>query len=252
MDDPRFASALAAAAASTANLGGSPNGDSSQIQNLQNLAQVQFRAGASGAAVGGFTAANKADADKKEAEQRAAAAAADAEQAKKDNYEKILAQYTDPKNFQQKLNDKGGYDFYDPLGNKISVQAFSRATNKQVTDVLKDSQDAGDVDFVSDYHNLMDYGRALAGDQKAVDKFRNDSKYSSFLEKYKDKSYGDVVGDFKKAYQDKMQPLQLDTLKSTNGAGTNIQGDTISSQTGGNAVTDWITGRKKTKGVNYR
>lgn len=43
----------------------------------------------------------------------------------------------------------------------------------------------GDRAFLEDYHDLMDYGRALAGDQKAVDKFRKDEKYASH-EKYKD------------------------------------------------------------------
>lgn len=251
MDD-RFASALAAAAASSANLGGSPNGNGQDIVNLQNLAQLQFRAGAAGNATGAFSASAKADADKKEAEQRAAAAAADAEQQKKDNYDKILAAYTDPKNFKQAINDAGGYDFYDPLGNKISVQAYSKATGKQIPDVLKNSKDQGDQKFLQDYDDLMDYGRALQGNEDSVNKFRNDKKYAGFLEKYKDKAYGDVVGDFKKAYNGYMQPLQLDTLQSKNEQGQDIRADTISTDGKANGFTDWLRGRQRANGVNYR
>lgn len=251
MDD-RFATALAAAAASQANLGGSPNGNGQDITNLQNLAQLQFRAGSAGNAVGAFSADAKADADKKEAEARAAQAAADAEQKKKDNYDKILAAYTDPSNYKQSINDAGGYDFYDPLGNKISVQAYAKATGKQIPDVLGKSQDAGDKAFLQEYSDLMEYGRALAGDQKAVDKFRNDSKYSGFLEKYKDKAYGQVVTDFKNAYGNYMQPLQLDTLPSKNAQGQDITGDTIAADGQANGFLDWLKGRQRANGVNYR
>ena len=251
MDD-RFATALAAAAASQANLGGSPNGGGQDIVNLQNLAQLQFRAGSAGNAVGAFSASAKADADKKEAEARAAAAAQDAEDKKKDNYDKILAAYTDPKNYQQKINDAGGYDFYDPLGNKISVHAYSKATGKQIPDVLKDSQDQNDQRFVNDYKDLLEYGRALAGNDDSVKKFRDDKKYAGFLEKYKDKAYGDVVGDFKKAYGTYMQPNQLDTLVSRNAQGQNITADTISADGQANGFLDWLRGRQRANGVNYR
>ena len=251
MDD-RFATALAAAAASQANLGGSPNGSGQDIVNLQNLAQLQFRAGSAGNAVGAFSASAKADADKKEAEARAAAAAQDAEDKKKDNYDKILAAYTDPKNYQQKINDAGGYDFYDPLGNKISVQAYSKATGKQIPDVLKDSQDQNDQRFVSDYKDLLEYGRALAGNDDSVKKFRDDKKYAGFLEKYKDKSYADVVNDFRTSYAGYFQPKQLDTLQSRDASGRNITQDTISTDGPANGFMDWLQNKKRVKGLNYR
>ena len=251
MDD-RFASALAAAAASRANLGGSPNGGGSEMANLQNLAQLQFSAGAAGLATGAFGADAKAAADKEEANKRAAAAAADAEQKKKDAYDKILAELKDPKNYRQELNDKGGYDFYNPMGEKISVQEFSQATDRQISDILKDSKDGADIQFKKDYEDLMSYGRALQGNEEDVKKFRDDKKYKSFLEKYKDKSYADVVNDFRTSYAGYFQPKQLDTLQSRDASGRNITQDTISTDGPANGFMDWLQNKKRVKGLNYR
>lgn len=250
MDD-RFASALAAAAASKANLGGSPNGDSSDMVNLQNLAQVQFSAGNAGNAVGAFGADAKSTADREEAQKRAAAAAAEAEQKKKDAYDSILKELKDPKNYRQELNDKGGYDFYNPMGDKISVQEYSQATDKQISDILKDSKDGSDIKFSEDYKDLMSYGRALQGNDEDVKKFRDDSKYKGFLDKYKDKSYSDVVGDFRQNYSGYFQPKQLDTMQSKDSTGRNITQDTISTD-GKSQWYDWLRGRQTTKGLNYR
>lgn len=251
MDD-RYATALAAAAASKANLGGSPNGGGQEMVNLQNLAQLQFTAGGAERATGAFTGNAKATADQEEAQRQAAAKAAEVEQAKKDNYEKALAEMQDPKNYRQEIADDGGYHFYDPMGNKIDVQKYSRAVGKQIPDVLKDSQNQNDARFVQDYKDLLDYGRALAGDEDNVKKFRDDKKYSGFLQRYKDKSYGQVVTDFKKSYTDKFQPTQLDTLRSKSADGkTNITGDTISPD-GKASWTDWLMGKQRSKGVNYR
>ena len=251
MDD-RFASALAAAAASRANLGGSPNGGGSEMVNLQNLAQLQFSAGASELATGAFGADAKAAADREEAQKKAAAAAADQEQKKKDAYDKILAELKDPKNYRQELNDKGGYDFYNPMGDKISVQEFSQATDRQISDILKDSKDGADIQFKQDYEDLMSYGRALQGNEEDVKKFREDDKYKSFLDKYKDKSYADVVGDFRKSYGGYFQPQQLDTLQSKDASGRNITQDTISTDGPANGFMDWLQNKKRVKGLNYR
>ena len=251
MDD-RFASALAAAAASKANLGGSPNGGGSEMVNLQNLAQLQFSAGAADLATGAFGADAKAAADREEAQKKAAAEAADAEQQKKDAYDKILAELKNPKNYRQELNDAGGYDFYNPMGDKISVQEFSQATDRQISDILKDSKDGKDIQFKQDYEDLMSYGRALQGNDEDVKKFRDDKKYSSFIEKYKDKSYADVVSDFQKNYAGYFQPRQLDTLQSKDTSGRNITQDTISSDGPANGFTDWLQNKKRVKGLNYR
>ena len=249
--DKRFASALAAAAASKAKLGGSPNGGGSEMVNLQNLAQLQFSAGASELATGAFGSDAKAAADREEAQKKAAAAAADNEQKKKDAYDKILAELKDPKNYRKELNDKGGYDFYNPMGDKISVQEYSQATDQQISDILKDSKDGSDRQFAEDYKDLMSYGRALQGNDEDVKKFREDDKYKSFLEKYKDKAYSDVVNDFRTNYAGYFQPKELDTLQSKDASGRNITQDTISLD-GKSQWYDWLRNRQTTKGLNYR
>lgn len=250
MDD-RYASALAAAAASKANLGGSPNGGGSEMVNLQNLAQLQFSAGNAENAIGAFGSDAKATADREEAQKRAAAAAADAEQKKKDAYDKILAELKDPKNYRQELNDKGGYDFYNPMGDKISVQEYSQVTDRQISDILKDSKDGADQQFKKDYEDLMSYGRALQGNEEDVKKFRDKDEYKGFIAKYKDKSYADVVNDFRTSYSGYFQPKQLDTMASKDASGRNITQDTISPD-GKSQWYDWLRNRQTVKGLNYR
>lgn len=250
MDD-RYASALAAAAASKANLGNSPNGNSSEMTNLQNLAQVQFAAGNAGNAMSAFGADASATASREEAQQKAGAAAAEAEEKKKEAYDKILKELQDPKNYRQELNDKGGYDFYNPMGDKISVQEYSQVTDRQIADILKDSKDGADQTFQEDYKDLMSYGRALQGNEEDVKKFREDKKYSSFIEKYKDKAYSDVVGDFQKNYAGYFQPKQLDSMPSKDMSGRNITQDTISAD-GKSQWYDWLRNRQTVKGLNYR
>lgn len=64
-------------------------------------------------------------------------------------------------------------------------------------------------------------------------------------------SYSDAVGDFKKAYQDKMQPLQLDTLRFKKCSGHYDNADYFADGQA-NGFMDWLKGRQRTKGVTYR
>ncbi len=251
--DPRLAAALTAPSAANYNLGGSPNGNSAEIGNLQNLAQLQFRAGAAGNAMGMTGATAGANADREEADRRAANQAADNAAKIKAIQDQAAAELTNPENYQRTVSDDGGYNFFDPSGNPISVREYSKATGKQIDKALEGSNNPNDTKFSDEYKTLMDYGRALAGDEDSVNKFKKDKKYEGFLKAYQDKPYGQVVTDFKKSWEGYMQPNQLNKLSTTNRAGQNIQADTIAPEgQGPNPIVDFLTNRQREKGVRYR
>lgn len=254
--DPRLAAALANPSTANYNLGGSPNGSSTEIGNLQRLAQINFRAGAAGNAMGMTGATAKANSDIEEGQRKAAEAAAEAAAKVKAIREKAKAEYeaalSDPDNFKREVSDDGGYNFFDPTGKPISVREYSKATGKQIDKALEGSNNPNDAKFTSEYKTLMDYGRALAGDEDSIKKFKEDEKYKGFLEAYKDKPYGQVVTDFKKAWDGYMQPNQLDQLPATGAGGRNIQSDAISPDGPANPIMDWLLNRQRQRGVNYR
>lgn len=73
----------------------------------------------------------------------------------------------DPGNYKQVENGKGGYDFVDPNGKKITVDTYAKITGKNRADLLSDSQDPEDVAFVNDYKNLQDVLEATVNKDKA-------------------------------------------------------------------------------------
>lgn len=62
----------------------------------------------------------------------------------------------DPKQYQQKENDVGGFDFFDPNGKKITIEQYAKVTGKNRAELLSDSQDPTDVQFRNDYKNLQE------------------------------------------------------------------------------------------------
>jgi hypothetical protein len=88
----------------------------------------------------------------------------------KDKIQAIKDQ-NDPNKYQKMKKEDGGFDFYDPSGNKIPVQQYAQAQGKPVADVLKDSENNLDIQFQQDYGTLQSVVNAYAnGDKKALAK----------------------------------------------------------------------------------
>lgn len=253
--DERFAKALIQAASQRAtSLGGSPNqtaSNASQMANLQNLAQLKFQdQGSAGAAAAfGGNANAVADVNERRAQNEARIAEINA-----DTQQKLAAMEAakdSPENFRREPAEDGGWNFFDGRGNPISARDYAKATGKQITQVLDGSNNPKDVKFKEEYQQLMEYGRALSGDQDAANKFKEKNK--SWLEGgNKGKTYEEVVRGFRDYWKDYMQPRQLDNLSTTDAGGRDIRMDTLSSpQSSGNPILDWI-GRNKRLNVNYR
>ena len=78
----------------------------------------------------------------------------------------------DPGKYQQKDNGKGGYDFYNPKGEKITIDEYSRVTGQNRAKILSDSQDPMDIQFRNDYNNLQDLLQAVVnGDKETVNSY---------------------------------------------------------------------------------
>lgn len=73
----------------------------------------------------------------------------------------------DPSKYKQVLKADGGYDFLDPLGRKINIQAFAQATGKQPSQVLSHSENSLDKQYLEDHKQTQDVVNALVNSDGA-------------------------------------------------------------------------------------
>lgn len=86
--------------------------------------------------------------------------------------EQEIEDLQNPDNYKAVVNDVGGYDFYDPLGNKINAVQYARKKNMQLSEVYKGSQDPNDQDFLNSYDKVLELGKIIqSGDKEERDKF---------------------------------------------------------------------------------
>lgn len=78
------------------------------------------------------------------------------------------------KYYTQKLKPDGGYDFFDPSGQKISVQAYAQAIGKQPRDVLSKSENSLDRQYLQDHKYTEDVVNAI---------YNNNGKFFTDLQK---------------------------------------------------------------------
>jgi hypothetical protein len=70
-----------------------------------------------------------------------------------------LKDLQDASKYRQVAIGDGGYDFYDPAGNKITAAQYAAVTGKSPADILKNSQNPIDIAFAQDYTQLQNYIR---------------------------------------------------------------------------------------------
>lgn len=195
--------AAGSAPTSTAQVNVSPT-TAPQIANIQNMYKSNFGAGLASASLGAAGGAAQAQAGQEDANARMRL------QEEEDKYKDLLqteADKTDPTRYRAVIKDDGGYDFYDPEGSQIDIKQYSQATNKHITDVLKNSQNPEDRNFVNNYKNVQDLVEILAaGDEDAKKKFFKKDKIAK--QQYeqlstqlgRDADYKDVVRQFRSGY----------------------------------------------------
>lgn len=199
MDIREIANSVASALTNPINYGANINdagGNGQVTQNIRNLGSLQGQGNIAARATQALGAGASAQDD---AEKAAARQRAQEEKDKADAAQKELDYINDPKNYKAIINDKGGYDFYDSMGGKISAVDYAKATNQHITDLYKDSQDPNDKDFTDDYNRVLQLGKILqSGDKKARDKFYKENP--DWQKAYSKTPYNEVVKDLRSEY----------------------------------------------------
>lgn len=67
----------------------------------------------------------------------------------------------DPSKYQRIRKNDGGFAFYDPSGKEIDIDTFAKATGNRRTDVLKDSENPLDQQFIGDFAAMNDLAQAI-------------------------------------------------------------------------------------------
>jgi hypothetical protein len=149
--------------------------------------------------------------------------------------EQEIEDLADPNKYQRVVRDDGGYDFLDPKGKKISALDYAKVTNKQMFDVLKDSQNEEDKDFVREYEFMRELGDVMArGDKKAYESIK--AKYPAYFDKKQVSRTPEDFGtfeeysrEFKRSWPQYFQRSQQETVPAGNRSFSNVSGGSGSS-----------------------
>lgn len=114
------------------------------------------------------------------ANQKAAAAAAEAAAKARQSA------FADASKYRVIQKPDGGYAFYDPDGNPVTAQQYAQIAGKLPSDVLKDSQNPIDQQYIQDSKNLANYYKAKA--QSSFDK--GQAAVAKQIEQQVKKAYG--------------------------------------------------------------
>lgn len=80
----------------------------------------------------------------------------------------------DPSKFYGQKRDDGGFDFFAPDGKKITALDYAKVTGKRLDDVLSDSENPLDIQFVEDYQQMRKIMSAYAnGDEEVLGELKN-------------------------------------------------------------------------------
>lgn len=74
----------------------------------------------------------------------------------------------DPSKYQRVRKADGGFDFFDPSGKPINVETYARRTGQRRVDVLSDSENPLDLQFVDDYKKMNDLNQAVWSNDTAT------------------------------------------------------------------------------------
>lgn len=67
----------------------------------------------------------------------------------------------DPSKFQRLRKDDGGFSFYDPEGKEIDIDTYSKKTGQRRVDILKDSENPIDQQFIRDFDMTDQVSQAI-------------------------------------------------------------------------------------------
>lgn len=117
---------------------------------------------------GSATATSQAVKTKEEQEEAARQARAAALQQEAENL--------DPSNFRKVRKADGGFAFYDPSGKQISINDYAAVTGDRRADILSDSENPVDLEYINDYNNMNELAQAMYnGDTATIQQFAKEN-----------------------------------------------------------------------------
>ena len=79
----------------------------------------------------------------------------------------------DPSKYQRLRKDDGGYAFFDPTGKEIDIDTYAKRTGIRRVDVLKDSENPIDQQFIYDYDQMNKLNQAIwSGDTASIQEYK--------------------------------------------------------------------------------
>jgi len=96
----------------------------------------------------------------------------EAEERSRRNRIEELKDMMDPNKYQKVRKQDGGFDFLDPSGQKIDINTFAQRTGARRVDILKDSENQLDQQYINDWSNANDLAQAaFNGDSDTIAAF---------------------------------------------------------------------------------
>lgn len=108
----------------------------------------------------------------------------------------------DPSKYQKVRKEDGGFDFYDPFGRQINAHTFALKTGKRHADILKDSENDLDKQFIQHWEQVEELAKVRirrddAAEQKLYKKYGIDKERQKVL---KSMPVDQLTDEFRKAY----------------------------------------------------
>ena len=133
-----------------------------------------------------------------------------------------------------KDREDGGYSFYDPDGNQIGIDRYAAVTGRNPAEILSDSDNPFDLQFVNDYKNTRQVIEAAQnGDTDTLDTFKAsngdvgkmtpEELMRQLIKKYPH-IYGN--GQYKDSYKSNNNPLIRYNLGGSLGGGSSSSSGT--------------------------
>lgn len=95
-----------------------------------------------------------------------------ADKAARDAKMREISDKLDPSKYRRERKADGGFAFYDPSGKEIGIDQYAQITGMRLADILKDSENPIDQEFVNDWSNMNTLAQAMYnGDQETVNAF---------------------------------------------------------------------------------
>lgn len=123
----------------------------SSIPEIANAMASQFRAGAVDLAGQASNVTANQNAEDEERLRKEAQARRQQE----------LADKLDPSKYVKQRKEDGGFDFFDPSGNRIDVNRYAKLTGQTRAEVLADSDNPVDQQFLYDYNEMKRVNQAI-------------------------------------------------------------------------------------------